>query len=111
MLDCRSLEATYLQLPPTVRLVICNTMVRHELAGGEYNERRASCEHVVANLSTLSSRHPRATGSDAGRSRTLPKPDFRARFSRCRHVITENDRVKDAKGSITESPISYVSES
>ena len=39
MLDCRSLEYRLLPLPRDVSLVICNTMVRHELASGEYNTR------------------------------------------------------------------------
>lgn len=100
MLDCRSLEATYLQLPPNVRLVICNTMVRHELAGGEYNERRASCERVVE---TIGKFRPEVR---ALRDLTLEDLEhYRNQisgvdFRRCRHVITENDRVEDAKATI-----------
>jgi len=105
MLDCRSLEATYLQLPPTVRLVICNTMVRHELAGGEYNERRASCERVVENL--------RDFLPDIRALRDLTLEDlehYRSRiseldFRRCRHVITENDRVKDATAALQSADL------
>jgi galactokinase len=100
MLDCRSLEATYLQLPPNVRLVICNTMVRHELAGGEYNERRASCERVVE---TIGKFRPEVralrdlTLEDLEHYRNqISSVDFR----RCRHVITENDRVEEAKATI-----------
>jgi len=100
MLDCRSLEAAYLQLPPNVRLVICNTMVRHELAGGEYNERRASCERVVE---TIGKFRPEVralrdlTLEDLEHYRNqISSVDFR----RCRHVITENDRVEDAKATI-----------
>ena len=97
MLDCRSLEATYLQLPPNVRLVICNTMVRHELAAGEYNERRASCERVVE---TVRRSLPNVR---ALRDLTLEALElYRAQisdldFRRCRHVITENARVINAK--------------
>ncbi|HXW13377.1 MAG TPA: galactokinase family protein, partial [Terriglobia bacterium] len=40
MLDCRSLDYRLLPLPPDVSLAICNTMVKHELASGEYNKRR-----------------------------------------------------------------------
>ena len=42
MLDCRSLEYRLLPLPPDVSLAICNTMVKHELANGEYTKRRRS---------------------------------------------------------------------
>src|ERR1041384_4258866 len=44
LLDCRSLEFKLLPLPDNVRLIICNTMVKHELAASAYNERRAQCE-------------------------------------------------------------------
>src|SRR5579864_2511048 len=37
-LDCRSLEYRPLPLPAGVELVICDSGVRHELAGGEYND-------------------------------------------------------------------------
>src|SRR5437762_3271948 len=47
LLDCRSLEYKLLPLPPGVAMVICNTMVKHEHAGGEYNDRRAQCEEGV----------------------------------------------------------------
>ena len=39
LLDCRSLEFKHLPLSDDVRLLICNTMVKHELAGSEYNQR------------------------------------------------------------------------
>jgi galactokinase len=100
MLDCRSLEATYLQLPPNVRLVICNTMVRHELAAGEYNERRASCERVVETIRRF------IPGVRALRDLTLEELErYRGKisdvdFRRCRHVIAENARVIDAQSAL-----------
>jgi galactokinase len=49
-LDCRSLEYEYFPFNPKgYRLVLINTCVTHML-GGEYNERRASCERVVASI-------------------------------------------------------------
>src|SRR5881409_3370675 len=47
MLDTRSLACRWLPLPAQLRVVVCNSMVRHELAGGEYNARRADCEAGV----------------------------------------------------------------
>jgi len=35
--DLSSLEYQLLPLPKAVRLIVCNTMVRIKLAGGEYN--------------------------------------------------------------------------
>ena len=40
LLDCRSLAFELVPLPPDVKLVVCNTMVKHELSAGEYNLRR-----------------------------------------------------------------------
>ncbi len=93
LLDCRSLEYRLLPLPETARLVICNTMVRHSVAAGEYNQRRAECEEGVGILA----RHNRdiralrdVTDSDlAALSQELPPTVMR----RCRHVIGENARV------------------
>jgi galactokinase len=93
LLDCRSLESRPLPLPSHVKLVICNTMVKHSLAAGEYNARRAECEACVRELSKM---HPGISAlrdvseNDlslaAGR---LPEPLAR----RLRHVVTENARV------------------
>src|SRR5262249_40690340 len=44
MIDCRSLQFEKLPIPHTAGLVICNTMLKHEHAGGEYNRRRSECE-------------------------------------------------------------------
>ena len=51
MLDCRSLDFQYIPLPESVRLVICNTMVKHEHSNGEYNRRREECDQGVKLLS------------------------------------------------------------
>jgi len=100
LLDCRSLEMTYLALPPKVRLVICNTMVRHELAAGEYNQRRASCERSVEAIGKCLPRIAALrdlTIEDLEKYRSLlSEIDFR----RCRHVITENARVIEAKEAL-----------
>src|SRR3984893_2321069 len=51
LLDCRSLDFQLLPLPPKLRLVICNTMVKHEHGSSEYNVRRTECEEGVRQLS------------------------------------------------------------
>ena len=44
MIDCRSLSYELLPLPAEVRVVICNSMVRHAVATGEYGNRRDEVE-------------------------------------------------------------------
>ena len=92
-LDCRSLEYELLAVPENLSLVLCNSMVRHELAAGEYNRRRADCETGVRLLQRylFEVRALRdVTRGDLERYKhLLPGTVYR----RCRHVVTENQRV------------------
>ncbi|MFN2407657.1 MAG: galactokinase [Pyrinomonadaceae bacterium] len=93
MLDCRSLEFQLLPLPDTVNLVICNTMVKHELASSAYNERRAQCEAGVRHLAQ-SLPHIKALRDVTFEELEQFGKDLRdVVYRRCRHVITENARV------------------
>ena len=50
-LDCRSLEYEYFPFDPQgYKLVLLNSNVKHELASSAYNDRRKSCETVVAEI-------------------------------------------------------------
>ena len=50
-LDCRSMEYKYYPFEPTgYKLVLVDSVVKHELASSAYNKRRESCENVVAAL-------------------------------------------------------------
>ena len=100
LLDTRTLEHRDVPMPITVRVLVCHTMVRHELASGEYNRRRADCEAGVAALR-------RADPSvRALRDATLEQLDevrgdlSQRIYARCHHVITENDRVGRAAAAI-----------
>jgi galactokinase len=95
MLDCRSLDYRALKLPPPVRLVICNTMVKHKLQAGEYNVRRAECEEAVRKLASALSgiRSLRdVTFEQLAEHRSLLSDTL---YRRCRHIISENQRVLD----------------
>lgn len=99
LLDCRSLEHRFLSLQ-SAQLVICNTMVRHRLAGSEYNRRREQCEQGVQ---ALARKIPgilalRDVSVDVLRSHkeTLDPLIYR----RCRHVVTENERVIAAASAL-----------
>lgn len=48
-LDCRSMEYRYFPFKlDGYRLVLVDSVVKHELSGSPYNDRRHSCENVVA---------------------------------------------------------------
>jgi len=96
LLDCRSLEHKYVKLPEDVQLVICNTMVKHELASGEYNARRAECEEGVRILRIVLPKIRAlrdVTLAQLEEHRGILPPKV---IARCRHVITENARVQSA---------------
>jgi galactokinase len=94
LLDCRSLEHRPVRLPDALRLVVCNTGVRHELASGEYNRRRAECEEGVRIVAGVVGREIRAlrdvAPADLAASRERMSD---AVYRRCRHVVGENRRV------------------
>ena len=93
VLDCRSLEYQLLPVPQYLRVVVCNSMVQHEHASGEYNQRRADCETGVKLLAPYlpETRALRdVTMADLEKyQQVLPAVIYR----RCRHVIRENQRV------------------
>jgi galactokinase len=105
LLDCRSLEYKLLPLPEVARLVICNTMVKHALATGEYNKRRAECERGVnhfakARPGVRALRDVTELELEAAREE-LPQLIYR----RCRHVITENTRVLEAAAALEQGDL------
>jgi galactokinase len=96
LLDTRTLGCDWVPLPSSVRVVVCNTMVAHELATAEYNRRRADCEAGVA---ALAGRFDDVRAlRDASLTQLLAsRGDVSDRvFRRCRHVIAENARVLQA---------------
>jgi galactokinase len=96
LLDCRILAIELLEIPDNVRIVVCNTMVKHALADGEYNQRRADCEEGVR---FLQSRIPgvRALRDVDVLQLTHFGTDMPDRvYRRCRHVLTENARTLEA---------------
>jgi galactokinase len=105
LLDCRSLAYRPQPIPGEVRLVICNTMVRHSLAGGEYNQRRRECEMAAEFFSGV------VPGVKALRDVSLR--DFEEHGAalpetvgkRCRHVITENARVIEAADALARQDV------
>lgn len=102
LLDCRSLEFKLLPLPDNVRLIICNTMVKHELASSAYNERRAQCEAGVQYLAQF------YANVRALRDVTIEQLEEHRNgladvvYRRCRHVITENARVLAAAEALEQ---------
>ena len=102
LLDCRSLAGTALPLPENVSMVICNTMVKHEHSGGEYNARRAQCEEGANLFKKRNSRVNalRDVSLDEVEAHRADLPDVI--YRRCRHVTSENARVLDTVQALRE---------
>jgi galactokinase len=94
MIDTRYLTYTLAPIPHDVRIVICNSMVKHTLAdGGGYNTRRAEME---AGLRILQKHRPEIVALRDATMEDLAKwgPEMAPEsLRRCRHVITEDERV------------------
>jgi len=100
-LDCRSLEYALVPVPASVRLVICNTMVKHELAHGEYNRRREECDEGVR---VLAKWYPeiRALRDVSAEQLEMHAADLPLTiYQRCRHVVNENQRVLDGSRALS----------
>ncbi len=100
LIDCRSLARRLVPIDPSVRLVICNTMVHHEHAAGEYNLRRRDCEEGVRRLAAV------LPGITALRDVTPDQLERHANLltpvvhRRCRHVVAENERTVRAADAL-----------
>ena len=100
MLDCRSLHFEFLPIPNHVRLMVCNTMVKHEHASSGYNTRRRECEEGLRTLAAvLPGIHALRDVSrdELEKYRDGLNPVI---YKRVRHVVTENDRVKKAANAL-----------
>jgi galactokinase len=98
-LDTRTLDYAHVPIPAGVTIVICNTMVKHALATGAYNERREQCEAAVEVLKQWypqirSLRDVSLAQLEAHASGIAP-----ILYHRALHVVSENARVLDAKAA------------
>ena len=100
-LDCRSLEYSYFPFEfPDVKVVLCDTAVKHSLGDGEYNIRREQCETGVAilkkydpSVSTLRD----VPFSLLEKYKTEISPLV---YQRCHYVVNEIARVEAACGDL-----------
>ena len=92
-LDCRSMEFEYFPFDPEqhgYKLVLLDSVVKHELVGSPYNDRRASCERVAAVLGQEFLRGATMAQLDAIKDK-ISEEDYK----RARYVIGEEQRVMD----------------
>jgi galactokinase len=96
-LDCRNLSFRYVPfVRDDIRVVLCDTQVRRQLVGSEYNTRRSQCETGVSilkrkNYNVESLRDATLEMLEASKS----DMDLVV-YRRCGYVIEENLRVEQA---------------
>ena len=101
LLDCRDLSVGHLPFDSNnCRIMIFNSMVRHEVGAGEYGDRRRQCEQACAVLSkeypdVRALRDVDESMLNSSKSRLGP-----LLFSRAAHIIGENVRVLAAAAAL-----------
>ena len=97
LLDCRDLTKQFVPIDTReLRVVIVNSMVKHELSEGEYGKRRAECAEGVKFF--------QRTSPEVKALRDVTSDEVEAAkgrlddviYRRCRHVVSENARTTEA---------------
>ena len=109
LLDCQTIEHQYVPFADdTIRLVLFDTRVKHELVSSEYNERRRQCERGVDMIARkgLQVQSLRDVSEEmlAGHVKSVDE----LIYQRCSYVVSEIERVQQvcrhlAKNGLVEA--------
>lgn len=103
-LDCRSLKYEYFPFADKdLKIVLCDTQVKHSLAVSEYNIRRKQCEEGVATLRKFN-RKIKSLRDVNLEFLYEHKDDLNTIvFKRCEFVVKENERVEIACNDLSNN--------
>ncbi len=112
LIDCRPPFRTE-QVPldnPNVALVVANSNVKHKLSGSEYPERVQQCKEAAAAMGVTYLRDAslKQLEAAASASRLVSRALTPKVVSRARHVITEDQRVLDARDALRAGNLARV---
>jgi galactokinase len=101
LLDCRDLSKRFIPIDKReIHVAVVNSMVKHELSGGEYAQRRSQCEAGVAFFArdkpAVKALRDVSLADLEGAKGKLDTVIFR----RCRHVIGEIARTLEAAADL-----------
>jgi galactokinase len=105
MLDCADYSWKSAPLPKTHRCVVANTMVRHALAHGEYNVRRAESEELTDFLRRRMPQRKRLADLSMLEANELMRELPATLARRLRHIVAENRRVHEAYGALNSGDV------
>lgn len=96
-LDCRTLEYRHIPLElGDNRILICQSGVKHTLVDSEYNKRRQECEQGVKILTKTNPEIKALRDATLGQLEANRAAMDPVVYRRCKHVITEDDRVLES---------------
>ncbi len=111
-LDCRSLEYEYFPFDPKgYKLVLLDTLVKHELASSAYNKRRESCENVVRAMQQNG--YPKVEflrDADMNMLNSVKDKVSEEDYKRAEYVIEEVQRVLDVCDALGKGDYETVGE-
>jgi len=100
LLDCRSLDIEQVAIPPSAGMLIIDSGVKHRLPESAYNKRSDECAEAVK---ILSQHAPQVVALRDLKMEMLETQKDRLGdllYRRCRHVVSENQRVRDAYAAL-----------
>lgn len=100
-LDCKTMEHAYFPFDPKgYKLVLLDTVVKHELASSAYNRRRESCEHAAA---TIRKNHPEVEflrDANMDMLNEVKNQISEEDYMRAKYVIEETQRVLEVSDAL-----------
>jgi galactokinase len=108
MLDCADYSWQSAPLPATHRWVVANTMVKHALAHGEYNVRRAESEELVDYVRRRIPQRARLAELSIAETNELMSGLSATLARRLRHIVGENRRVHEAYAALTSGNVALL---
>ena len=100
-LDTKSMEYEYFPFDPKgYKLVLLDTLVKHELASSAYNKRRESCENAAR---TIAKRYPEVEflrDATMGMLDEVKGEISEEDYTRAKYVIEETQRVRDVSDAL-----------
>ncbi len=105
-LDCRDVSIQSLPFDTSnCCIMIFNSMVRHEVGGGEYGRRRSSCEQACAVISKSAPEVKALRDADQAMLESVKEQLDDVTFARASHIIGENARVLAAGQALRENDV------
>jgi galactokinase len=106
-LDCRDLKYRHVPLKGDVKIVVCNSGVNRALAHSEYEVRVRQCREAVEQFRKMGMEIESLRDVKLGDLIMRGKGLDKVLFKRASHVVTENDRVREAVNVLEQGDLKH----